>query len=304
MLVLSNETGNMTFGDSTISFTLSTVPPPAPGSSPDPLVSIALGTALSPTDVGELIQNALPAGFQAQLFTNPQTFNGAGPSCDVLITRPDGTRVSIQNETTNDALLTVTVARVNVAAVAVFTGDQARDTNLIMACTPEHRRVVRCSPGDGTRLDFYVVGNLTGPTVTPGVLPPPGARGLAMLAGKDLAVEFTSVPPIQWGALMASVSMDGSDSNPFSFPHEAGHVMLDTFHVHQGDPLELTQLMRKRTSDPNDVNGSKRLCDSPALCAYDAFDPAQPVPGASTVVPSVNAVQRLRDKGSEVQESW
>lgn len=304
MLVIGNEGGDMTFGESTLSFTLSTSPPPPPGSPPDPVVTIALDTALSPTEVGELIQNALPAGFQAQVFTNSQAFISIAPSCDVLITRADGKRVSIQNEATTDALLAVTVARVNLAAVAAFTGDPARDDNLIIACTPEHRRVVRSSPGDGTRLDFYVVGKLTGPTVTPGVLPPSKARGLAMLVGKDLAAEFTSVAPIQWGALLASAAMDGSDNSPFSFPHEAGHVMLDTFHVHQGDPLELTQLMRNQTSRTNDVNGSKRLCDSPALCAYVAFDPAQPVPGASLVLQKVNAVQRLRDKGSEVQGSW
>jgi hypothetical protein len=304
MLVLSDETGNMTFGDSTLSFTLSTSPPPPPGSPPDPVVNIALGTALSPTDVGELILNALPAGFQGQVFTNPKTFEGADSSCDVLIARADGTRVSIQNETTNDALLTVTVARVNLAAVPISTGNQTRDNNILIACTPEFRRVVRSSPGDGTRLDFYVVGSLTGPTVTPGVLPPPIARGVAMIVGQDLAAEFTSVAPIQWGALMATMAMDGSDSNPFSFPHEAGHVMLDTFHANQSDPLVLTQLMRNGTSHSNNVSGSKRLCDSPALCSYDAFDPAQPVPGASTVLLKINAVQRLRDKGSVVQESW
>ncbi|HTT60517.1 MAG TPA: hypothetical protein VMG35_01700 [Bryobacteraceae bacterium] len=304
MLVLSNETGNMAFGDSTLSFTLSSSPPPPPGSPPDPVVSIPLFVALSPTDVGNLVQNALPAGFQAQVFTNPRTFNGADSSCDVLITRTDGTRVSIQNETTDDALMTVTVARVNLAAVAAFTGNNARDVNNIIACTPEHRRVVRSAPGTGTRLDFYVVGDLTGPTVTPGVQPPSVARGLAMLVGKDLAAPFTSVSPIQWGALLATRVMDASDNNPFSFPHEAGHVMLDTFHAHAGDPLEPVQLMRNGTSAANNTAGSKRLCDSPALCAYDAFDPAQPTPGAAIVVQKVNAVQRLRDKGSEVQEAW
>jgi len=304
MLVLSNETGSPTFGGSTLSFTLSSSPPPPAGSAPDPVVSIPLGTLLSPSDVGSLVQNALPAGFQAQLFTNPANFNAFDGSCDVLITRQDGTRVSIQNETTDDALLTVTVARVNLAAVAISTGDDTRDNNNIIACMPEQRRVVRSSPGTGTRLDFYVLGDLTGPTTTPGVQPASLARGIALLVAKDLAAQFTSVAPIQWGALLASRVMDSSDNNPFSFPHEAGHVLLDTFHAHAGDPLERTQLMRNGTSGTNDVNGSKRICDSPALCGYDAFDPAQPTAGASTTLPNLNAVQRLRDKGSEVQESW
>jgi hypothetical protein len=304
MLVLSNETGNMTFGDSTLSFTLSTSPPPPAGSPPDPVVNIALDTALSPSDVGDIVKNNLPAGFTAQVFSNPRTFNGADRSCDVLITRTDGTRVSIQNETTDDALLTVTVARVNIAAVAAFTGDETRDVNQIIACSPEHRRVVRSSPGTDTRLDFYVVGTLAGPVVTPGVLPPPKARGLAMMVAKDLVDPFNSEPPIRWGALLAAVSMDTSDDNPFSFPHEAGHVMLDTFHAHKGDPLEHSQLMLNGTSPTNDANDSKRICDTPALCAYDGFDPRQPTPGAAIVLQKVNAVQRLRDKGSEVQEAW
>ena len=172
MLVLSNETGAASTGFSTLSFTLSTSPPPPAGSPPDPVVSISLNLNLSPVTVGGMIQAKLPDGYEAQVFTNSAAFNATDGSCDVLITRTDGTRVSIQNETTNDATLTVTVARVNLAAVAMSTGNNTRDDNNILCCTPEHRRVVRSSPGTGTRLDFYVVGDLTGPTIIPGVQPP------------------------------------------------------------------------------------------------------------------------------------
>jgi hypothetical protein len=316
MLVLSQETGNATMGSSTLSFTLSTSPRPPAGSPPDPVVSIPLNLSVSPTDVGNMVQNALPAGFQAQVFTNPTAFNAADGSCDVLITRTDGKRVSVQNETTDDLSLSVTVARVNLFAVTISTGDDSRDGNILLCCTPEHRRVVRSSPGTGTRLDFYVVGDLTKPSVTPGGQPRSAARGVALLVGKDVAAPYTSVAPIQWGALLTSAVMDNSDNSPFSFPHEAGHVLLDTFHAHGGrdehgvwssdtDPLTPTQVMRPSgTSATNDVNGSKRFTDNPALCAYDAFDPAQPTLGAGAVLPKLNAVQRLRDKGSEVQESW
>jgi len=303
MLVLSNESGLPTLGGSTLSFTLSTSPAPA-GGPPDPVVSIPLGALLSPGDVGALVQNAMPAGFQAQVFQNPSAFNAADGSCDVLITRTDGQRVSIQNETTDDFSMTVTVARVNLAAVAMSTGDNTRDNNLIIVCTPEHRRVVRSSPGTGDRLDFYVVGDLTGPTITPGVQPHSIARGVAMLSAQDLSSPFTSVPPIQWGALLTTRVMDNTDNNPYSFPHEAGHVLLDTFHAHAGDALELSQLMRNGTSRANDVNGSKRFCDNPALCDYDGFDPRQPTPGADTVLHPFNSVQRLRDRGSAAEESW
>jgi hypothetical protein len=306
MLVLSNETGAASTGFSTLSFTLSTSPPAPAGSPPDPVVSIPLNLNLSPATVGSMIQGALPDGYQAQIFTNSAAFNATGGSCDVLITRTDGTRVSIQNETSNDATLTVTVARVNLAAVAMSTGDDARDNNILLCSTPEQRRVVRSSPGTGSRLDFYVVGDLTGPTVTPGAQPDSIARGVAMLVGQDLSAPYASVAPIQWGALLTTRVMDDTDNNPFSFPHEAGHVLLDTFHAHSGDPLERSQLMRNGTSVTNDVSGSKRLCDTPALCGYDGFDPAQPNPGAflAPLVPKIGAVQRLCDKSSSILESW
>ena len=153
-------------------------------------------------------------------------------------------------------------------------------------------------------MDFYVVGDLTGPVVTPGVVPASFARGIAMLVGKDLAAGFTAVPPIQLGALLAQRVMDASDNNPFSFPHEAGHVLLDSFHATAGDPLEKSQMMRNGTSVTNNVAGSKRICDDPALCAYDMFDPAQPTVGASLTapIPKISAVQRLRDRGTEALE--
>jgi hypothetical protein len=64
--------------------------------------------------------------------------------------------------------------------------------------------------------------------------------------------------------------------------------------------------MRNGTSRTNDVAGSKRIADSPALCGYDGFDPAQPSAGAflAPLVPKINAVQRLRDKSSGILGSW
>jgi hypothetical protein len=311
MLVISNDHGRAATGvqatgaASTLSFTLSVPPgsPPFPGTPtpPDPVITINLTAAMTPTQAGAAVVAALPAGFTGQAFTNARAFNAPDASCDVLIRRADGNPVIIRNEVCNDAQMTVVVPRFNITAVNV----DAPAASLI-SCTPEQRRVVRESPGSDDRLDFYVTGGLTNAA---GAIV---ARGIAMVPGTDLPAAFQAPAPIRFGALMGPPgagghTLDGTDNNPFSFPHEAGHVLNDAFHCDTTDQNFRTQMMRAGTSVNDAVDASKRICDTPLLVRYDAFTPNPAVQAATPGTSSnqtINAVQRMRARGAQVIEPF
>ena len=322
MLVISQNHGNEATGtaimalvsgqpippNSSLNFTISSPPSAGPVPPNPPKVSVNLivgpgGTPITPDAAGALIKAALPAGFSAEVFPNQRAFNAAHGSCDVIIKRDDGNPVQLTGVFSNDSAMTLEVANVSVAAVNVQASTEnevARAT--LLTASMQMRRIARAAPGAGDQLDILVIGtlvNLAGTEV---------ARGIAMVPGLDLLPDFQPRDPCVWAALLTSQAMDGSDNNPFSYPHEAGHIMLDSFHVHAGkaaDPNLKNQLMRSGTSETNVVAGSKRICDTPIEVQYDAFDPDPAVqaatPGKAKTI-KLFAVPRIRDKGQKVQE--
>jgi len=300
MLVICQDHGRFCSGfnnavaQSTLSFTLSSPPPRPAGAPPDPVVNVILSPLLTPKQIGDLVVAGLPAGFSGSAFQNARAFNAVNGSCDVLITRSDGTRVMILNETTDDTSATVTVARVNINNV-----NDADGFNTLIPTTAEFRRVIRAAPGAPDQLDCYVVGQFANL----------GLRGRAFVPARDLAAAFQPPDPLRFAAIMATTSnsgpvLDGGDNLPFTFPHEAGHVLNDAFHTDSTDPNGPTQLMSGTgTSVANAVNATKRICDGPVLVRYGAFDPAQPTPGAAKNI-RINAVQRFRNGSAPVSEGW
>ena len=300
MLVVCQDHGRFSSGfngalaQSTLSFTLSVPPPHPAGGPPDPVVSVPLTPLLTPKQIGDLVVAALPAGFSGSTFENARAFNAVNGSCDVIITRTDGTRVMIINETTDDTSATVTVARVNMNNV-----NDADNFNTLIPTTAEFRRVIRAAPGAADQLDCYVIGRFANF----------GLRGRAFVPAGDLAAAFQPPDPLRFAAIMATSSnsgpvLDGGDNLPFTFPHEAGHVLNDAFHTDAADPNGPTQLMSGTgTSVANAVNATKRICDGPVLVRYAMFNPAQPTPGAAQTV-QINAVQRFRTGAATVSEAW
>lgn len=279
---------------STLSFTLGKPPggPPAPpGAPPDPTVSVNLLPGMTPRMVAGAIVGALPAGFTARTFPNPMSFAAAGASCDVIISRDDGTRVMIRNETTTDTRLTVTVARVDLASV----DDSAPDS---VTVSLEQRRVLRAAATKDDRIDYFVIERFMTFSL----------RGLGFYPAKDVALRFRPTQTLRWAVIMAADSskgkvMDGGDNLPFTFPHEAGHVLADAFHTLKGAANAATEMMMGTgTSVANAVDASKRICDTVHV-QYGMFDPAQPTPGAD-INPAISAVHRMRLRGAPVIEHW
>lgn len=302
MITIGQDTGALASGvngagnPSTLTFELGAAPPPppAPPPAPGPTVTVNLAAGRTPVQVGAAIVAALPAGYSGRTFTNARAFNAANPSCDVLITKNDGTRVLIRNETTTDTTATIAVARVNLANV-----DPTDAFNTIIPTSIEMRRVLRSAAGTDDRLHFYVIDQFR----------TPGLRGRAFIAATDLAAPFRPRAGTRWAVIMAANSgsgavMDGSNNLPFTFPHEAGHVLNDAFHSDNADPNGPTQLMSGAgTSVANSVNATKRISDTPVQVRYAFFDPAQPTPGAFVNNPIFPA-QRMRTRGAPVIEAW
>jgi hypothetical protein len=273
---------------STLTFDID-APPGTPAPAVATRVTVNLAAGNTPTQVCTAIVAALPAGFTGTVYTNATATNQATPSADVIIKRtPEGAaRVVIRNETTTDTALTVGVARVNIASVNATAAGFA---NLLVS-TPEARRLLRFR-GNDTRLDFFVVGVLT------------GARGVAYIPATDLAAQYRPPALCRWSVLMASSVMNGADSDPFSFPHEAGHILNDAFHADNADPNVGNQLMTGTgTSAANAVNASKRISGAPVQVQYQKYDPAQATPGAWHSV-NIDPATRFRTRGRSVLGGW
>jgi len=301
MIVICQDNGRTAAGSSKLSFRLGD--PPSTGIRvilsvfrrlTDPTVSIDVSANMTPEQVGQAIAGAMPSDYNATVHLNARAFNAVNGSCDVLVKKGDGSRVFIYGEATTDTRLTITVARVDINKVASNDGAGA-----MIPSTIDFRRILRCVDPDDGKLDCFIVG----------AFDRNGLRGRAFVAAADLAGAFQPPAPLRWAAIMGTTSssgavMDGSDNLPFTFPHEAGHVLCDAFHTRNDDPNGPTELMSGTgTSQANAVDATKRICGGPYDVDYAMFDPAQTNPG-DAIFDGTNAVKRFHDRGSSVLESW
>jgi hypothetical protein len=61
--------------------------------------------------------------------------------------------------------------------------------------------------------------------------------------------------------------MDGGNNLPFTFPHEAGHALIDCFHTDRRSEL----MASGGTSPSPSMRGTKRICDVPVRIVYQNF---------------------------------
>jgi len=265
-----------------------------------PIVTVNLTNGWRPKQVAEAIVTrvaALPGGiFQAESFRNAQAFTANNRSYDVLIKRTDiFQRVMIENENlTPNAGIDIDVARVNTTSV-----DGNLPANWIVL-NPELRRLLREAPGTDGRLDFYICREF------PGV--PKGFGGLGLNPHTDVPAKYrwdSPNSPMRYACfVMARGFMDGTDNWPWAYPHEAGHVLPDAFHIHNASVHASTCLMRSSIlSQQHPVDASKRIFDHPVNVRYECWDPAQPAVGATMWVTG-SLANRFRNRSGSVTEDW
>jgi hypothetical protein len=208
--------------------------------------------------------------FRVRTVQNPPTLEAAmiQGSADLVITDPSGARVTIDGLVAADPQQTVTVGRVNTAA---FDGWFLGGHRNWVAGSIMQRTLLQAYDTGKDRVEYFVIGAHTGA----------GDRGQAMMPGTVYAAGKQAIDQVTMSAFLAQITMDGTDNNPFSCPHECGHTLLDAIHS-----TETHQMMRTGTTANNAVGATKRI-----------FETAVPFD-----FPAMNIVQepRMRTKGAGV----
>jgi hypothetical protein len=297
LLSISNDTGNPAVGrtaggasPSRLSFTITTS---RAGVAAKPValdIPRAASIAVRPTPkaLADLLVPLInDADFGAEAFENPPLLNRLPTrhSADILVRDKLGGRVTITTPRSTDVAATLRLARANLNNLTDFGGN---DLNV---GTLDERQIIRNFDSGDDRLDCYVVGKLAS-----------GARGESFTPSYVLDARFRSVvngpSPVPFSCIMGAVAdhhvMDGSDSLPYTFPHEAGHALLDCDHATR--PAEL---MRSGTSVAPSLEGSKRICDFPVRVPYGLLNPVQTPPGRESDFP-ILAAPRLSDSAAGV----
>src|ERR1039457_3825674 len=233
---------------------------------------------MTPLAAGNAINDALDSSvFTAQVFEN-EAPNSATPngSCDVLITRQDGTVITL-GVLTDDTLLrnNITVARVTVDTVDEDSGAQVR-------------RVIRSSPCPEGVINVYPVGAVRD-----------GALAFALPLNGDFPARMRRRPPIVNSVLCGTRFLDETNKSatPDVLSHECGHILGDVGHVTRSDPHFHTELMSGSGDESVTVSGAKRISDTPILVHYELLDPARSVA-------LINAVKRFRTRSPNLVEPW
>jgi hypothetical protein len=266
LIAISNDHGASAAGDGTLTFKIT-----APGHTDQTIIFNPVAGA-TPRQTADAIAGQITAPFQAEVSDNPARANSlpTQKSADIIITASDGARVTVTDELGTDSRQTIVAGRVDPTSLPI-----AIAVNNMLIGTPEQRAVLKNHDTGDDRVDFFVV-TLFSPDV---------ARGLAMISGHRIDPQRAAVTKVKWSGFLIQTAADGTDHNPFSFPHEAGHTVGEVFHAQSAT----AQWMRSGTSGDNEVNGSKRIRDG--AVNYDN-------PG------TFNMVDRLRIEGAPLFEAW
>jgi hypothetical protein len=209
-----------------------------------PAVEIPAGSR--PEDTAKLLKAEIEklAGIKATVSLNAPEHGDPDGSCDVLVTDDAGGRITITNVTPNaDQDEDQRVAAVSVGMTVPFR-NSAADYHV---GHPEQRNLVKAldTAGDIV-LDIQVVDVV------------PGTRGFTVPERKPLNANRHPVSGVKNSIIMPKISTDSSATNPFSLPHEIGHILTD-----EGEhSLTGTELMRSGTSGTSSaITDSKRVLE-------------------------------------------
>lgn len=206
---------------------------------------------LKPSDVAALlIAQISDADFDATPFDNPASigFSKTRNSTDVLVKDKAGGKVTISDVINTDRGANLRLATLNL-------NRYPDESNADYEYGSRHARQLLRNYNTGTdRMNCYVVGKYNDADT----------RGRSYTPCIKMTPEFQPKPEIANSCVMGSTSnsgrvMDGGNNLPFTFPHEAGHALLDVGHTTVRSEL----MASGGTSTSNSVRATKRLCDLP-----------------------------------------
>ena len=209
-----------------------------------PIAPFNIPAGSTPLQTANLIKQKIDAiaGLSATASPNsPETGNPDG-SCDVLIREATGGHVSVTLMNANQD----EDQKVQAFTLGMTIQFRNVDTNYNVG-HPEQRNLVKSlnTPGDVV-IDIQVVDVV------------PGSRGFTVAEMNVLNADRRPVSGVKNSIIMPSISTNSTVNNPFSLPHEIGHIMTDEG-LHSTDN---TQLMRSGTSGTSSaVDDSKRILE-------------------------------------------
>ena len=110
-----------------------------------------------------------------------------------------------------------------------------------------------------------------------------------MMSGHKIDPQRRAIDPVKFSAFVIQSTMDGSDTNPTTLPHECGHVLLEL--IHANGHRNATQLMTGQPiPDVATLNGTKRIKDG-----LQSFD---------FPVGSFRQLKRMRVEGAPVLDPF
>jgi hypothetical protein len=266
LVSISNDSGLTAAGDGQLGFRINATGQPSQVIGP---ITPAAGD--TPLTTANALAALVQAPYTATVTENPARFTDpvGSKSADIVITEAGGAHVTIDQEVRTDSRQTLTVGRANPLNLLSWDG-----TNFLVGSI-EQRTVLKNYDTGNDRVDIFVVQQTTG-----------GNRGEAMMSGHRVDPNRSAIDPVKFSAFLAMIAMDGTDGNPFSFPHEVGHVAGEVIHAQSAN----NQLMRSGTTGANAVTATKRIRDGGVT--YDR--PAG----------SFNLIDRIRAEGSSLLENW
>lgn len=277
LISISNDSGLSARGDGQIGFTIHA------SGKPDQVVGpITPAANDTPIKTARALAALVRAPFKAEVSENPARFVDpvSRKSADIVITEQGGARVTLTIGVpiaNRDTRQTISIGVVNPLALeswAVPNGNNNWNAGSLQQRTVLKNYDSHVSTADDT-VDIFVVDTVTG-----------GNRGEAMMSNHRIDPQRPSTTKVKWSAFLISSTMNAGDGNPFSFPHEVGHVSGEVVHATGAN----AQLMRNGTSGTNAVGGSKRIRDG--AVTYDA--PAS----------DFNLITRIRTEGANLLERW
>lgn len=255
--------------------------------------TVTLKAGLTPEQVGNLIRRNLPAGHKGSVHRNAICLGKVRGSADVIIERDDGKRNQILIASTDDVNLKnkISIAVPNVMTIAGPKG-----------LTQHHegedgvRRLLRACKTARDRLDFIVVGGITGDI----------AWGYAQPQGKDLPSKYRPREPMGLSVVIVAKvgtdrTMDANEKVFRTIAHEAMHALADVFHTCAG-PHQSAALMKSGSSasDLPVVGAKKRIHDTPLKVKHDTAIKNSPYTKETELYPAA----RLRSRGRSCTMRW
>lgn len=274
LVSISNDSGLRANGDGQIGFTISAAGKPTQVVGP-----ISPARSDRPIKTAQTLAALVTTPYRAAVSENPARFVDIASlkSADIVITEESGARVTITIDVplaNRDTGQTIDIGAAN--PMNLLSWAVPRGNNNWNAGSIEQRTVLKNHDTGDDRVDIFVAHQLSA-----------GNRGEAMMSNHLVDPARSSISQVKWSAFLAAHAMNAGDGNPFSFPHEVGHVAAEVVHA----TASRNQLMTGGgTSETNAVGGTKRIRDD--AVHYDS------PPG------DFNIVSRLRAAGSPLLEGW